>query len=332
MASCSCLSVMTPRSRRIRPSIASALLREGRYSSRPARPPGSLGAARASGLSCRATEAHARAHRPLPRAAPGPRARADGARQPRACWCSTPRRSRRSRTSTGRPPTRRCASGSSRSSTSRGARTTGRATCSASTGRAGLRFLFLLDRKRRRSVAALGRRPAHRARPASCPRSCRTSRARRSPTSRRRPALEVGHGLAVHNPLLHTERVIERALRGGALAGRPPAPGGRAAGARAAAGHPAPRARGDRLPADPAHAGGHDHGLRGALARAAGLGPRVGRRALRGRRPRTTCWSSSTASAGSGRCCPRPASPRTRRSSSTRCPPRCATRSSAARR
>ena len=87
------------------------------------------------------------------------------------------------------------------------------------------------------------------------------------------------------------------------------------AGAGAAAGHPPPRARGDRLPAHPAHEGGHDHGLRGPLAGAPGLGPRGGRRPLRGRHRRTTCSSSSTASAGSGPCSPRAASPRTRRSS-----------------
>jgi EAL domain-containing protein (putative c-di-GMP-specific phosphodiesterase class I) len=75
----------------------------------------------------------------------------------------------------------------------------------------GLRFLFLLDRKRRRSVALSVA-------------DLRTTRARLVaslvpnlsragfPYIKAAPRLDVGHGLAVHNPLLHTERVIERAV------------------------------------------------------------------------------------------------------------------------
>jgi EAL domain-containing protein (putative c-di-GMP-specific phosphodiesterase class I) len=84
----------------------------------------------------------------------------------------------------------------------------------------GLRFLFLLDRKRRRNV------------PLSVA-DLRTARSRvvaslvpnlsraafpylkgGGAKSRSGPQLEVGHGLALYNPLLHTERVIERALEG----------------------------------------------------------------------------------------------------------------------
>ena len=75
----------------------------------------------------------------------------------------------------------------------------------------GLRFLFLLDRKRRRSVplsvadlrTARGRVVASLA-----PNIARAA----FPYIKTPPRLDVGHGLAVHNPLLHTERVIERAL------------------------------------------------------------------------------------------------------------------------
>ena len=75
----------------------------------------------------------------------------------------------------------------------------------------GLRIMFLLDRKRRRSVAlsvadlrtARGRVVASLA-----PGIARAA----FPYIKTPPRLDVGHGLAVHNPLLHTERVIERAL------------------------------------------------------------------------------------------------------------------------
>ena len=75
----------------------------------------------------------------------------------------------------------------------------------------GLRFLFLLDRKRRRNVALSVA-------------DLRTARGRlvsslveklsRSayPYVKKAPALDVGYGLAVHNPLLHPNRVIERAF------------------------------------------------------------------------------------------------------------------------
>jgi EAL domain-containing protein (putative c-di-GMP-specific phosphodiesterase class I) len=75
----------------------------------------------------------------------------------------------------------------------------------------GLRFLFLLDRKRRRSVplsiadlrTARGRVVASLA-----PNIARAA----FPYIKTPPRLDVGHGLVLHNPLLHTERVIERAL------------------------------------------------------------------------------------------------------------------------
>jgi hypothetical protein len=75
----------------------------------------------------------------------------------------------------------------------------------------GLRFLFLLDRKRRRSVAlSIADLRTARGRVVS---SLAPNIARAAfPYIKTPPRLEVGHGLAVHNPLLHTERVIERAL------------------------------------------------------------------------------------------------------------------------
>ena len=75
----------------------------------------------------------------------------------------------------------------------------------------GLRFLFLLDRKRRRtvplSVADL-RTARQRLVSSLVPKLSRAA----FPYIKSAPALDVGHGLAVHNPLLHTERVIERAV------------------------------------------------------------------------------------------------------------------------
>jgi EAL domain-containing protein (putative c-di-GMP-specific phosphodiesterase class I) len=75
----------------------------------------------------------------------------------------------------------------------------------------GLRFLLLLDRKRRRNVAlsvtdlrtARGRLVS-----SLVPNVARAA----FPYLKTPPRVEVGHGLAVHNPLLHPERVIERAL------------------------------------------------------------------------------------------------------------------------
>jgi EAL domain-containing protein (putative c-di-GMP-specific phosphodiesterase class I) len=75
----------------------------------------------------------------------------------------------------------------------------------------GLRFLFLLDRKRRRtvplSVADL-RTARQRLVSSLVPKLSRAA----FPYIKSAPALDVGHGLAVHNPLLHTERVVERAV------------------------------------------------------------------------------------------------------------------------
>ena len=75
----------------------------------------------------------------------------------------------------------------------------------------GLRFLFLLDRKRRRSVAlSVADLRSARGRIVSSlvPNLGRAA----FPYIKGSPRLEVGHGLAVYNPLLHTERAIERAL------------------------------------------------------------------------------------------------------------------------
>jgi EAL domain-containing protein (putative c-di-GMP-specific phosphodiesterase class I) len=81
----------------------------------------------------------------------------------------------------------------------------------------GLRFLFLLDRKRRKNLAltvadlrtARGRLVA-----SLVPNLSRAAfpYIKTTPHMKAAPRLEVGHGLAVHNPLLHTERVIERAI------------------------------------------------------------------------------------------------------------------------
>lgn len=76
----------------------------------------------------------------------------------------------------------------------------------------GLRFLFLLDRKRRRSVAvSVADIRSARARLVSSlvP---NLGRAAFPYIKDPPPTLDVGHGLAVYNPLLHTERVIERAV------------------------------------------------------------------------------------------------------------------------
>ena len=83
----------------------------------------------------------------------------------------------------------------------------------------GLRLLFMLDRKRRRNVPlSIGDLRTARGRLVA---SLAPNMARAAfPYIKTPPRLEVGHGLAVHNPLLHTERVIERALDGGADPGR----------------------------------------------------------------------------------------------------------------
>ncbi len=75
----------------------------------------------------------------------------------------------------------------------------------------GARFLFLLDHKRRRTVSL-------------CVADLKTARQRvfsslvpklakaAFPYLKEGPPLDVAHGLAVNNPLLHAERVIERAI------------------------------------------------------------------------------------------------------------------------
>jgi EAL domain-containing protein (putative c-di-GMP-specific phosphodiesterase class I) len=75
----------------------------------------------------------------------------------------------------------------------------------------GLRFLFFLERKRRRSVAltvADLRTARGRLLSSLAPNLARAA----FPYIKTALPLDVGHGLAVYNPLLHTERVIERAL------------------------------------------------------------------------------------------------------------------------
>ena len=75
----------------------------------------------------------------------------------------------------------------------------------------GLRFLFFLDRKRRRNVPlSVADLRAARARVMS---SMVPSIARAAfPYIKQGPHLELGHGLAVYNPLLHTARMVERAF------------------------------------------------------------------------------------------------------------------------
>ncbi len=75
----------------------------------------------------------------------------------------------------------------------------------------GLRFLFLLDRKRRQSVAlstADLRTARGRLVGSLAPNLARTA----FPYIKSAPRLEVGYGLALGNPLLNPERVIERAI------------------------------------------------------------------------------------------------------------------------
>jgi EAL domain-containing protein (putative c-di-GMP-specific phosphodiesterase class I) len=76
----------------------------------------------------------------------------------------------------------------------------------------GLRFLFFLERKRRRSVPfAISDLRAARSRLVAslAPNLSRAA----FPYLKTAPRLEVGCGIAVHNPLLHTERVVGRALQ-----------------------------------------------------------------------------------------------------------------------
>jgi EAL domain-containing protein (putative c-di-GMP-specific phosphodiesterase class I) len=75
----------------------------------------------------------------------------------------------------------------------------------------GLRFLFLLDRKRRRTVAlsvADLRTTRGRLVSSLVPNLSRAA----FPYIKSAPRIEMGHGLALHNPLLHPDRVIERAF------------------------------------------------------------------------------------------------------------------------
>jgi EAL domain-containing protein (putative c-di-GMP-specific phosphodiesterase class I) len=75
----------------------------------------------------------------------------------------------------------------------------------------GLRLLFLLDRKRRRTVPlSVGDLRTARQRVISSlvPKLSRSA----FPYLKEAAPLDVGYGLALHNPLLHAERVIERAI------------------------------------------------------------------------------------------------------------------------
>ena len=177
----------------------------------------------------------------------------------------------------------------------------------------GLRFLFFLERKRRRNVPlSLADLRAARARIVG---SLVPNVGRAAFPYLQDPASPRGRatGIAVHNPLLGTERIVQRAIGEALTQAAHQTQGGRAPGARAAPGHPAARAGGHRLPAHPPPARGHGHGLRGPLAGPPGLGPRARGRPLRGRRPSTACSSSSTACAGNARSSRPAASPRTRR-------------------
>jgi EAL domain-containing protein (putative c-di-GMP-specific phosphodiesterase class I) len=81
----------------------------------------------------------------------------------------------------------------------------------------GLRFLFLLDRKRRRNVPlSVADLRTARLRVVS---SLVEKFSRAAYPYARKSALppDVGYGLALYNPLLHTERVIERAVESAAL-------------------------------------------------------------------------------------------------------------------
>ncbi|RPJ79251.1 MAG: EAL domain-containing protein, partial [Acidobacteria bacterium] len=79
----------------------------------------------------------------------------------------------------------------------------------------GLRFLFLLDRKRRRtvplSVADL-RTARHRAVSSLLPKLSKVGFPYLKEAATPEEAYDVGYGLALNNPLLHAESVIERAI------------------------------------------------------------------------------------------------------------------------
>jgi EAL domain-containing protein (putative c-di-GMP-specific phosphodiesterase class I) len=76
----------------------------------------------------------------------------------------------------------------------------------------GLRFLFFLERKRRRAVASsVADMRAARGRLMA---SLVANIARAShPFLKRPPRLDVGYGVAVYNPLLHAARMVERAIQ-----------------------------------------------------------------------------------------------------------------------
>lgn len=75
----------------------------------------------------------------------------------------------------------------------------------------GLQFLFFLDRKRRRNIPmSVADLRAARARLIS---SLVPNLARAAFPYIKSPPLEVGHGLAIYNPLLHPGRIVERAVQ-----------------------------------------------------------------------------------------------------------------------
>ncbi len=77
----------------------------------------------------------------------------------------------------------------------------------------GLRFLFFLDRKRRRTVPlSVADLRTARGRLVSSPLVEKYSKVAYPYAKKDTPPPDVGHGLAVYNPLLHPERVIERAV------------------------------------------------------------------------------------------------------------------------
>jgi len=221
MASCSCRSVITPRSRRIRPSMGSALLREPailaarRAGALPGRRSTLPGRLRVRGMMPATPRGHARAHCPLSRAAPGPRAGAGRPRQPRR---PGPRRLPLAAIEDeyGTPAYEEVRQrlfkileesrgkdyrgGTSCASTGRGAC----ASCSSSTASGG--------------GTCPSRWPTSAPRAsASSPRSSRSSPRPRTPTPGRAPSSRRGLRPRPLQPPLHTERVIERAIESAAL-------------------------------------------------------------------------------------------------------------------
>ncbi len=76
----------------------------------------------------------------------------------------------------------------------------------------GLRFILVLDRKRRRSMP-LGNADLRVVRTRLVASLVPNLAKAAFPYLKTAPAIEVGHGLAIHNPLVHTERLVSRAFQ-----------------------------------------------------------------------------------------------------------------------